>query len=129
MTMTFRSRCAMLGLVLAALLTGSTANASLAGQESGISTSTLIVELAFLVVAGACVLTVFKIFVSVRGGSIALGWRWMVSGLGVLGLSQLVLIGCQTGVLAMSDLWVDTMRVLALLLVFIGATRIRKLLV
>ena len=128
MKMKLRRQCARLGLSLAAMLISTAAHASLHDQESGFSTSTLIVELAFLVVVGACVLTAFKIFVSVRGGSIAFGWRWIVGGLGLLGLSQLVLIGQQIGVFAMADLWVDSLRVLALLLIFIGAAHIRKLL-
>ena len=124
----FRRQCATLGLFLAAMLAGTVAHASLADQESGISTGTLIAELAFLVVVGACVLTALKIFVSVRGGSIALGWRWIVAGLGLLGLAQLVLIGQHIGVFSMAELWAESLRVLALLLVFIGAAHIRKLL-
>ena len=113
----------------AAFCMSTTAHASLAGEQSGTSTGTLVVELAFLLVVGACILTAFKIYVSVRGGSIALGWRWIVSGLGLLGLSQLVLIGQQISFLAMADLWIDSMRVLAFLSIFIGVARIRKLLV
>jgi hypothetical protein len=104
------------------------AHASLTGEQSGVSTGTLVFELAFLLVVGACILTAFKIYVSVRGGSIALGWRWIVSGLGLLGLSQLVLIGQHAGILVMADLWIDSMRVLSFLSIFIGVARIRKLL-
>ncbi len=111
-----------------ALCMSTTAHASLIGDQSGAPTSTLVVELAFLLVIGACILTAFKIYVSVRGGSIALGWRWIVGGLGLLGLAQLILIGQDIGFLAMADLWIDSMQVLSFLSIFVGVTRIRRLL-
>jgi hypothetical protein len=114
--------------VAAMAFMNSTAQASLTAETTGASTSTLVVELAFLLVVSACILTTVKIYASVRGGSIALGWRWIASGLGLLGLSQLVLIGQQIGVFSIADLWVNSMRVLAILSVFIGVAHIRKLL-
>lgn len=111
-----------------ALCISTTAHASLTGDQSGASTSSLVVQLAFLLLVGACSLTAFKIFVSVRGGSIALGWRWILSGLSLLGVAQIVLIGQEIGFLAMADLWIDSMQVLAFLSIFVGVTRIRRLL-
>ena len=107
-----------------AVCISTTAHASLTGEQTGASTSALVVLL-----VGACSFTAFKIYVSVRGGSIALGWRWILGGLGLLGLAQLVLIGQEIGFLAMADLWIDSMQVLAFLSIFVGVTRIRKLLV
>lgn len=114
---------------VAALCMSTTAHASLIGEQSSASTTTLIIELAFLLVIAACIFTAFKIYVSVRGGSIALGWRWIVGGLGLLGVAQLVLVGQDIGFLAMADLWINSMQVLSFLSIFIGVTRIRRLLV
>jgi len=111
-----------------ALCISTTAQASLTGEQTGASTSSLVVQLAFLLLVGACVLTAFKIYVSVRGGSIALGWRWILGGLGLLGVAQLALVGQEIGFLAMADLWTDSMQVLAFLSIFVGVTRIRRLL-
>jgi len=113
---------------LAASCIGTTAHASLTGEQSGVSTSSLVVQFAFLIIVGACILTAFKIYVSVRGGSIALGWRWILGGLGLLGVAQLLLIGQESGFLAMADLWINSMQVLAFVSIFVGVTRIRKLL-
>lgn len=106
-----------------------TAYASLTGGQSGVSTSSIIVQLALLLLVGACSFAAFKVFVSLRGGSIALGWRWVFGGLGLLGLAQLVLIGQEVGFLTVADLLIDSMQVLAFLSIFVGITRIRKLFV
>lgn len=105
------------------------AHASLTGEQTGSSTGSIVVQLAFLLLVGACSFTAFKIYVSVRGGSIALGWRWILSGLALLGLAQLMLVGQEVGLLALADLWIDSMQVLAFLSIFVGVTRIRRLLV
>jgi len=112
-----------------ALCLSTSAYASLTGEKAGTSTSTVVVQFAFLLLVGACVLTAFKIYVSVRGGSIALGWRWILTGLGLLGVAQLALISQELGIVAMADLWINSMQVLAFLAIFVGVTRIRKLLI
>jgi hypothetical protein len=101
-----------------------------ANQPAGVgfSAGTLMLCVLMLLVLIACALTLFKIYMAIRGGKIAQGWLWLVVGFGLLGLAQLVLIAAQVSILPISQLWVDTLRAGALIVLLIGASRLRKLL-
>jgi hypothetical protein len=104
-----------------------TVHGSTRDPEGGIGTSAVLVGLAFLIVAAACALTAFKIYVSVKGGRIAFAWMWMLAGFCLLGFSQLVLFATQSGFLALTTDWIELMRVFSLVLVLFGAIRLRRL--
>jgi hypothetical protein len=84
--------------------------------------------LGLLLLVSACALTAFKIYTSVRGGRIAECWRWFVLGFSLLGVAQLAVFISQMGIVSVSDFWVGIVRLASLLVVFLGAARMRKLL-
>lgn len=101
-----------------------------ADQLAGVgpSAGSVLVCVLMLLLLIACALAVFKIYMAVRGGKIAQGWVWFVVGFGLLGLAQLILIAAQIRILPISQVWVDTLRAGALVVLLIGAGRLRKLL-
>jgi len=94
----------------------------------GFSIGSMLLWVLVLLVLIACAMTAFRIYVAIRGGKIAQGWLWFVVGFGLLGLAQLVLIAAQLGILPVSQLWTDTLRAGAVVVLLIGAGRLRKLL-
>jgi len=101
-----------------------------ADQLAGVgpSAGSVLVCVLMLLLLIACALAAFKIYMAVRGGRIAQGWVWFVVGFGLLGLAQLILIAAQIRILPISQVWVDTLRAGALVVLLIGAGRLRKLL-
>jgi hypothetical protein len=101
-----------------------------ADQLAGVgpSAGSVLVCVLMLLLLIACALAAFKIYMAVRGGKIAQGWVWFVVGFGLLGLAQLILIAAQIRILPISQVWVDTLRAGALVVLLIGAGRLRKLL-
>ena len=101
-----------------------------ADQLAGVgpSAGSVLVCVLMLLLLIACALAAFKICMAVRGGRIAQGWVWFVVGFGLLGLAQLILIAAQIRILPISQVWVDTLRAGALVVLLIGAGRLRKLL-
>ncbi|MBI3873116.1 MAG: hypothetical protein HY304_08595 [candidate division Zixibacteria bacterium] len=89
--------------------------------------SFLVDAVAFLAIAG-CVLAAFKVYTAIRGGKLGQGWVWLVLGLAVLGLAQLWLVAEQVGLMPVWVIWVDMLRLVSLALLFIGISRIRRLL-
>ncbi len=101
-----------------------------AGADTlGIPIGSVLIGVLLLLVVIACLYTALKIYVAMRGGKIARGWFWLVSGFGLLGFAQLLLVTSQMGVAPISVTWVDALRVVALVFVLLGVGRIRKLLV
>ena len=98
------------------------------GEDGGLFTGTTLVEVGLLLLVSACALTAFKIYGSVRGGRIAECWRWFVLGFAMLGIAQLAVLISQMGLVIVSDFWVGILRLASLLVVFMGAARMRKLL-
>ena len=94
-----------------------------------IPVGSVLLGLLSLLVVLACLYMAFKIYVSLRGGKIAQGWLWFASGFGLLGLAQLLLVTSQVGLVTVSTIWVDLIRICALVFVLFGAGRIRKLLI
>ncbi|GAB4319437.1 MAG: hypothetical protein Kow0074_09040 [Candidatus Zixiibacteriota bacterium] len=104
------------------------ARAETEAESGGLFSGGALVELALLLAAAACALTAFKVYNSVRGGRIAQGWQWFTTGFLVLGLAQLGGFGSEAGLLLISDFWIGLLRLGSILLIFVGAIRMRRLL-
>jgi len=85
-------------------------------------------EVLLLLIVSACLLTLVRVYFSVRGGRIAQGWFWFVIGFSVLGLAQVVLFAGRIGIFDSPDFWVASIRIVAMIVFFIGATRMKRLL-
>ena len=88
--------------------------------------SFLLQAIALLIVI-ACVLASMKFYSSIRGGRVGRGWMWVLCGFLVFTGAQLLLFGGQLGVLPLLIIWVDTLRVVSLLLFFVGINQLRKI--
>ena len=77
----------------------------------------------------ACLLATFKLYASLRGGKIGRGWLWFILGFGALAVAQLLLVGGRLGFMPTpgDSVWADIVHLLALVLLFVGVTRFRKL--
>jgi hypothetical protein len=75
----------------------------------------------------ACVLAALKFYTSIRGGRVGRGWMWVFCGFLVFAGAQLLLFGGQLGVLPLLLIWVDALRVVSLLLFFVGINQLRKI--
>jgi phosphoglycerol transferase MdoB-like AlkP superfamily enzyme len=118
----------VLGGIPFALLISASAMAQSEPQANGGEWGPVIAELLLLLVVAACLLTLFRIYVAVRGGRIAQCWFWFVLGFGVLGLAQFVLFAGRLGLFHSPDFWVTAIRTVAMVILFIGATRMKRLL-
>jgi hypothetical protein len=87
--------------------------------------SFLLQSLSLLIVI-ACVLAAFKFYSSIRGGRVGRGWLWVFCGFLVFTGGQLLQFGGQLGVLPLLVIWVDALRVVSLLLFFVGINQLRK---
>ncbi len=88
--------------------------------------SFLLQAIALLIVI-ACVLASMKFYSSIRGGRVGRGWMWVFCGFLVFAGAQLLLFGGQLGVLPLLIIWVDALRVVSLLLFFVGINQLRKI--
>ena len=88
--------------------------------------SFLLQAVALLIII-ACVLAAFKFYTSIKGGRVGQGWLWVFFGLLVFAGAQLLLFGGQLGVLPLLIIWVDVLKVVSLLLFFVGINRLRKI--
>lgn len=84
-------------------------------------------EIVLLLLVAACLLAVVKVYLSVRGGSIAHGWFFFVLGFAVLGVAQIVLFAGRLGFFTSPDFWVATIRIVAVVVMLMGATRMKRL--
>lgn len=128
--MTIRITHKLLGLVgpAAVLLYPSLAMADTESQSGGMFSGSALIELALLLVALACALTAFKVYNSVRGGRIAQGWQWFTLGFLVFGLAQMAGFAAEAGLVPMSDFWVGVLRLGSVIIILVGAARMRRLL-
>jgi len=88
--------------------------------------SFLLQSVALLIII-ACVLAGFKFYTSIKGGRVGQGWMWVFCGLVVFAGAQLLLFGGQLGVLPLLIIWVDVLKVVSLLLFFVGINQLRKI--
>ena len=88
--------------------------------------SFLLQAVALLIII-ACVLAAFKFYTSIKGGRVGRGWMWVFCGLMVFAGAQLLLFGGQLGVLPLLIIWVDVLKVVSLLLFFVGINQLRKI--
>ena len=103
-----------------------TQSASGSSGTSSTPGSFLLQAVALLIII-ACVLAAFKFYMSIKGGRVAQGWMWVFCGLVVFASAQLLLFGGQLGVLPLLVIWVDVLRVVSLLLFFVGINQLRKI--
>lgn len=119
-------------LVLLSALVGNVTGLRAETQEVGaaVGAGSLFLESIALLVIGACLLVAAKLYRTIRRGKLGRSWLWFLLGFGVLGVAQLLLFGGQLGVVPSwgGGLGVDALRLLSLVLLFVGVTRFRKLL-
>ncbi|HUU46967.1 MAG TPA: hypothetical protein VM118_14665 [Acidobacteriota bacterium] len=119
-----------LGFAAAMVMCAAVAATAETTGSTGLSRGgTLLVESLSLLLVLACLLATFKLYASLRGGKIGRGWLWFILGFSVLGVAQLLLFGGRLGFMPSpgGSAWVDVLRLLALILLFVGVTRFRKL--
>ena len=106
------------------VLTASDAWAGTAGAAGG----SLLLESLTLLVIAACLLTMVRVYASIRGGGIGRGWLWFILAFGVLGIAQLLLFSGHLGLVSIWDggVWIDALRLVSLVLLLVGVTRFRK---
>lgn len=105
-----------------------TAFADTAGTDSpAFPPGSFLLQAIALLIILACVLASVKFYSSIRGGRVGRGWLWVLCGFLVFAAAQLLLFGGQLGVLPLLIIWVDTMRVVSLLLFFVGINQLRKI--
>lgn len=98
-----------------------------AGSEGGtLPPSSFILQAVALLILLACVLAAAKFYSSVKGGRVARGWMWVLCGFLVFAGAQVLLFGGQLGFLPLLVTIVDAMRVVSLLLFFVGINQLRK---
>ena len=119
-----------LGLAVATvMMTAVTATAETTGSIGLSKTGSILVESLTLLLVLACLLATLKLYASLRGGKIGRGWLWFILGFSTLGIAQLLLFGGRLGLTPTlgGGAWGDVLRLLALVLLFVGVTRFRKL--
>jgi len=84
-------------------------------------------ESAALLVILAVLLVSAKVYLALRGGKVGKSWLWVLSGFGVWGLGQVIFFCGELGVMPRIGFWTDAIQVSALVLLFVGITRFRKL--
>ena len=98
------------------------------GAGVGFSTVSLLLCVVMILLLIGCALAAFKIYMAVRGGKIAQGWLWFVFGFALLGTAELILVAAQLRIVPVSQVWIDTLRAGAVVVLLIGTGRLRKLL-
>lgn len=121
-----------LGVAVAGVIcAAATATAETSGATGLSKGGSILVESLTLLLALACLLATLKLYASLRGGKIGRGWLWFILGFSTLGIAQLLLFGGRLGLTSAlgGSAWADVLRLLALVLLFVGVTRFRKLFV
>ncbi len=98
-----------------------------AGSSATYPPGSFLLQSVALLIIIACVLAAFKFHNSIKGGRVARGWMWVFCGFLVFAAAQLLLFGGQLGVLPLLVMWVDTLKVVSLLLFFVGINQLRKI--
>lgn len=121
----------MLMVCLAMVFSAATAladsPATTTSESSSFPPGTLLLQAVALLIILACVLAAFKFYTSIKGGRVGQGWMWVSCGLVVFAGAQLLLFGGQLGVLPLLVIWVDVLKVVSLLLFFVGINQLRKI--
>lgn len=98
-----------------------------ASEGSAFPPGSFLLQVVALLIIIACVLAAFKFYMSIKGGRVGQGWMWVFCGLLVFAGAQLLLLGGQLGVLPLLIVWVDVLKVVSLLLFFVGINQLRKI--
>jgi hypothetical protein len=121
----------MLTVCLAIMSSAATAladsPATTASASSPFPPGSFLLQAVALLIIIACVLAAFKFYTSIKGGRVGQGWMWVFCGLVVFAAAQLLLFGGQLGVLPLLIIWVDVLKVVSLLLFFVGINQLRKI--
>lgn len=100
---------------------------STGSEASTLPSGSFLLQAIALLVVIACVLAAMKFYTSIRGGRVGRGWLWVFCGFLVFAVAQLLLFAGQLGVLPLLVMWVDALRVVSLLLFFVGINQLRKI--
>lgn len=95
--------------------------------ESSFPPGSFLLQAVALLIIIACVLAGFRFYMSIKGGRVGQGWMWVFCGLLVFAAAQMLLFGGQLGVLPLLIIWVDVLKVVSLLLFFVGINQLRKI--
>jgi hypothetical protein len=121
----------MLMVCLAIVFSAATAladsPATTTSSSSPFPPGSFLLQAVALLIIIACVLAGFKFYTSIKGGRVGQGWMWVFCGLVVFAAAQLLLFGGQLGVLPLLIIWVDVLKVVSLLLFFVGINQLRKI--
>lgn len=101
---------------------------STSADGSSFPPGSFLLQAVALLIIIACVLAAYKFYMSIKGGRVGQGWMWVFCGLLVFAGAQLLLFGGQLGVLPLLIIWVDVLKVVSLLLFFVGINQLRKIL-
>jgi hypothetical protein len=110
----------------AVLATGQ-AVADTQASGSAVPPGSFLLQSVALLIVIACVLAAFKFYTSIKGGRVARGWMWVFCGFLVFAGAQMLLFAGQLGVLPLFEMWVDALKVVSLLLFFVGINQLRKI--
>lgn len=118
---------ACLGVVFSAATASADSPAATTSGSSPFPPGSFLLQAVALLIIIACVLAAFKFYTSIKGGRVGQGWMWVFCGLVVFAAAQLLLFGGQLGVLPLLIIWVDVLKVVSLLLFFVGINQLRKI--
>lgn len=96
-------------------------------STSNFQGSLLMQSIAFLMLVG-CTMAAVRFYTAIRGGRVGRGWLWIMWGFTVFATSQSLVLTGHFGVLTLPELWIDALRVVSLLLFFLGINQMRKVL-
>jgi hypothetical protein len=102
-------------------------NTAVEASTSSVQGSLLMQSIAFLMLIG-CTLAAVRFYSAIRGGRVGRGWLWIMWGFTVFAMSQLLILTGHFGFFAVPALWVDALRVVSLVLFFLGINQMRKVL-
>jgi len=111
-------------IVAGAFLTG--AEAVQASNGSGMGAGGAILELIGLVLASGCFLLSWKVLACVRGGRMAAAWQWLTSATFLFAAGQALAFVAYLALISVAGEVVLFLRILALVLLFLGMIRMRK---
>lgn len=94
---------------------------------AGSSQGSTVLQAATLLVVVACLFAAVRLHSAIRGGRVAQGWMWVLAGLLVFAVGQTLLFAGQLGFLPLGTIWIEALRIISLLLFFVGINQLRKI--
>ncbi len=127
MTSIVRTLASCIAVIASAVTVLADSPVSSSTDESAFPPGSFLLQAIALVIIIACVLADFKFYTSIKGGRVGRGWMWVFCGFLVFAGAQMLLFGGQLGVLPLLVMWVDVLKVVSLLLFFVGINQLRKI--